>query len=172
MARAGAADARVYVFRTGLSGGIAAFAVGALLCLVRRRRLVLAASNDWTSSSGGRSLAATERLYRLALRRTGGWSSRASSNSNSRVRRCPMPAGGADPELYRARPPAHQPKADVPFIWIGRIVGYKLPVRYVDCARTLPETRFEMVAFRTGETPATLEAQLAREAAALPNLGS
>ena len=50
------------------------------------------------------------------------------------------------------------------------MVDYKLPLRYVELARALPEASFEMIAPETGETTAALRNRLAVEAADAPNL--
>ena len=166
------ADARVYVFRTGLSGGIAAFAVGALFCLVRRRRLILAASNDLDFIFGRPDRSRlTEWLYRLALRRT----TRVVVQSDQQLELARGAVGDGDrvtliPSFTEPAPLRTPPGREAPFLWVGRIIDYKLPLSYVELARAFPETRFEMVAFRTGETPAALEEQLVREAAGVSNL--
>ncbi len=56
------------------------------------------------------------------------------------------------------------------FLWVGRIVEYKLPLRYVELARALPDARFVMVAPSTGETPGGLKRRLAEESRTCPNL--
>jgi glycosyltransferase involved in cell wall biosynthesis len=167
-----AADARLYVFRTGLSGGVAAFVVGALFCFIRRRRLVLAASNDldFIFERPDRSRL-TEALYRLALTRTRrvvvqseqqlGLARTAVGNSG-RVRLIPSFAEPAEDE-------ATPPKRDA-FLWVGRLVEYKLPLRYVELAGALPDVRFVMIAPTTGETTQALKQQLAAETTDLPNL--
>jgi glycosyltransferase involved in cell wall biosynthesis len=167
-----AADARLYVFRTGLSGGIAAFAVGALFCLRHRRRLVLAASNDLDFIYGrsDRSRLA-EVLYRLALARTNrivvqtGQQlelARGAVGDSDRVHLIPSFAQPAEDDARPTRPDT--------FLWVGRLVEYKLPLRYVELARAVPEARFAMVAPSTGETPPALERRLTAEAAEVPNL--
>jgi glycosyltransferase involved in cell wall biosynthesis len=167
-----AADARLYVFRTGLSGGIAAFVVGALLCLIRRRRLVLAASNDldFIFERPDRSRL-TEAMYRLALRQTRRivvqseqqlGLARTAVGDSGRVSLIPSFAEPAEDEPTPAQRDA--------FLWVGRLVEYKLPLHYVELARALPEVRFVMVAPTTGETTQALEQQLAAATADVPNL--
>jgi glycosyltransferase involved in cell wall biosynthesis len=166
-----AADARLYVFRTGLSGGIAAFVVGALFCLIRRRRPVLAASNDldFIFDRPDRS-PVTVTLYRLALKRT----SRIVVQSEQQLGLARRVVGERCVSLI---PSFAEPASDEgtsrqadAFLWVGRLVEYKLPLRYVDLARAFPEARFVMVAASTGETSPALSQQLALEAADVPNL--
>jgi glycosyltransferase involved in cell wall biosynthesis len=165
------ADARLYVFRTGLSGGIAAFAVGALFALVRRRRLVLAASNDldFIFERADRSWP-TKALYRLALARIG----RIVVQSEQQLELAREAV--RDPDRVSLIPSFAEPSEQGPgsdadaFLWIGRLVDYKLPLRYIELARALPEARFVMVAPETGETTAALRGRLAAEAADAPNL--
>ena len=166
------ADARAYVFRTGLSGGIAAFAVGALFARARRRRVVLAASNDLDFLFGRPDRSrATERVYRLALRHT----TRVVVQSEQQLALARSVLGDGDrvtliPSFTESAPQRRSPGPDAPFLWAGRIIDYKLPLEFVALARALPQARFEMIAFKTGETPAALAQRLAHEAAALPNL--
>jgi glycosyltransferase involved in cell wall biosynthesis len=165
------ADARLYVFRTGLSGGIAAFAVGALFALVRRRRLVLAASNDldFIFDRADRSRL-TKALYRLALARTARIV--VQSEQQLELAREAVRASERVSLIPSFAEPAEQgPAADADaFLWVGRLVDYKLPLRYVELARALPEASFVMVAPETGETTMTLRERLAVEAADAPNL--
>ncbi len=166
------ADAHVYLFRTGLSGGIAAFLVGALFCFVRRRKLVLAASNDldfmFDARDRGRLAVA---LYRLALRTTRRIVVQSAQQLDlarrvvkdpDHVAMIPSFNEGAEPDAKGAEPDA--------FLWVGRTIGYKLPLRYVELARSLPEMHFRMVAQTMGDTPKALSEELAREAAGVPNL--
>ncbi len=167
-----AADARLYVFRTGLSGGIAAFVVGALLCFIRRRRLILAASNDldFIFERPDRSRL-TEAMYRLALAHTRRIVvqseqqlelARTAVGDSGRVSLIPSFAEPAEDEATPSQRDA--------FLWVGRLVEYKLPLRYVELARALPDVRFVMVAPTTGETTEALKQQLAAETADVPNL--
>jgi glycosyltransferase involved in cell wall biosynthesis len=166
-----AADARAYVFRTGLSGGTTAFLVGAAFCVLRRRRLVFSASNDldFVFDRDDRARR-TEALYRLALGRTHCIVVQTSHQLNlarAVVRRGVRVA--LIPSFAERAEVAVTDEADA-FLWASRIVDYKLPLRYLDLARALPEARFRMVAVETGETPAELAASVARGTAELPNL--
>jgi glycosyltransferase involved in cell wall biosynthesis len=167
-----AADARVYIFRTGLSGGITAFTIGAAFCLLRRRQLVLSASNDldFVFDRDDRPRR-TEVVYRLALRRT----SRVVVQTESQVELARRAPGDGDrialipsfAEVPESAPSSPEPDA---FLWASRVVDYKLPLRYIELARALPEAKFRMVGAQTGETPAELMATVKGAAAELPNL--
>jgi glycosyltransferase involved in cell wall biosynthesis len=165
------ADARLYLFRTGLSGGIAAFVVGALLCALRRRRLVLAASNDLDFIFGRPERSrVTEALYRWALRRT----TRVVVQSEQQLAlaREALPPGVEATLIPSFAEPVEDAAGDTSgaFLWVGRIVEYKLPLRYLDLARALPAERFVMIAPRTGETSGELERRLHDEAEKVANL--
>jgi glycosyltransferase involved in cell wall biosynthesis len=162
------ADARLYLFR----GGGAHVIIGAAFCLLHRRGLVVSASNDldfifdrpdrrrWGQA-----------LYRAALRR-----SQCVVVQTTQQRELARKAlrAGAQVELIpsfaeptNASTPVRKPEA---FLWAARLVDYKLPLRYVELARALPEARFRMVARRTSETPAALLEQLTDAAKETPNL--
>jgi glycosyltransferase involved in cell wall biosynthesis len=169
----GAADARVYVFRTGLSGGITAFVIGAGFCLLRRRQLVLSASNDLDFVFDRQDRPRrTEAVYKLALRRT----RRVVAQTERQVELARRVLGDGDrvalipsfAEVPESRP-SSSPEPDA-FLWASRVVGYKLPLSYVELARAVPEAKFRMIGVRTGETPADLMASLEEAAAQLSNL--
>jgi glycosyltransferase involved in cell wall biosynthesis len=66
--------------------------------------------------------------------------------------------------------PAHNGGRAEAFLWAARLVEYKLPFRYVELARALPQAHFWMVAPWTSETPEGLLEQLTEAAAETPNL--
>jgi glycosyltransferase involved in cell wall biosynthesis len=162
-----AADARLYLFR----GGGAQLMIGAFFCLLRRRRLVLSAANDLDfvrRSDRGRW---GQAVYRIALRRarcvivqTGQQLelARHELGDGARVELIPSFAEPAD-----GSPPTTESGA---FLWVGRLVDYKLPLAYVELARALPEARFRMITPTTLESPEALSRQLAVAAGELPNL--
>jgi glycosyltransferase involved in cell wall biosynthesis len=163
-----AADAQLYVLRSGLSG---ATVTGALFCLYHRRRLVFAASNDldFTFGRDGRPRL-TEALYRFALKRA----RRVVVQSRRQLQ---LAAAVVDPDRVDLIP-SFAELADPPngaadhheFLWAGRLVEYKLPLRYLELARSMPEAPFRMIAAETGETSGALAAQVTEGAAELPNL--
>jgi glycosyltransferase involved in cell wall biosynthesis len=163
-----ASDARVYIFRTGLSGG---FTIGAAFCLLRRRQLVLSASNDLDFVFDRHDRPRREVTYRLALRRT----SRVVVQTESQVELARRALGDGDrialipsfAEVPESAPSSREPDT---FLWASRVVDYKLPLRYVELARAVPEANFLMVGAQTRETPAELMATVKGAAAELPNL--
>lgn len=164
-----AADAAVYVFRTGspLLGIVASF------CQLRGRGLVFAGSTDSdftlrtlndAPSSRSRTL-----LYRGGLRRADAVV--VQSTRQLEVARTTFP------ELKRvsripsfAEPTAPAPRPGRAFVWIGRTSDYKRPLKYVELAEALPEARFEMVIVRDEAAPEPLFSEVRRRAEALPNL--
>lgn len=189
------ANARLYLFR----GGGTHLVIGAAFCLLRRRRLVVSASNDldFIFDRPDRSRWG-QALYRAALRRSQCVVVQTSQQrelargvfgEGARVEQIPSfaeleptPAAseqGAEGDRWS------EPKARIPrlsagsrpseaspsaFLWAARLVEYKLPFRYVELARALPEARFWMVAPWTSETPEGLLDRLTDAAAETPNL--
>jgi glycosyltransferase involved in cell wall biosynthesis len=162
------ADARLYLFR----GGGAHLVVGAVFCLLHRRGLVVSASNDldFIFDRPDRSRWG-QALYRAALRRSQCVIvqttqqlklARGDLGADAHVELIPSFA-----EPTNASAPAPEPEG---FLWAARLVPYKLPLRYVDLARALPEAHFWMVAPWTSETPEALMKQLTDAAGDTPNL--
>jgi glycosyltransferase involved in cell wall biosynthesis len=166
-----AADARLYLFRTGLSGSIAGFATGALFCLLHRRRLAFAASNDldfiFNRDDRPRLI---EVLYRLGLRQ-------ARCVVVQTRRQEELAARALDSSKLASIPSFAEPAAardcsadHEAFLWAGRLVAYKLPIRYLELARSVPEARFRMILAETGETREGLAAEFNEAAAQVLNL--
>jgi glycosyltransferase involved in cell wall biosynthesis len=139
------ADAKVVIVRKRQG----ALPVVALFCLLRRRRLIFSSANNGEFNPGspydGRP---SPRVYRLCLRLAAAVVvqsedqlalARRNFPSLRRVVRIPSFAESAT----RGSTAGRDPKA---FVWIGRIVDWKQPVRFVELARALPEARFVMVA--------------------------
>jgi glycosyltransferase involved in cell wall biosynthesis len=163
-----AANARLYVFR----GGGAYLMVGAAFCLVHRRRLVMSASSDldFMFDRPDRSRWG-QALYRAGLRRaqfvvvqTAQQQELARRGLGPRARVEVIPSFA---EPTDGPPPESEPDA---FLWAARVVEYKLPMRYVDLARALPDARFRMVAPWTSDTPRDLFDEVTRAAGETPNL--
>ncbi len=176
-----AADARLYAFRTGLSGEILPFAVGAAFCLLRRRRLVLAASNDLDfifdsdegqARAGGR---ARRKLVIAAYRRALARARRIVVQSAQQLGLARAAIRDPDrivmiPSFTQPAEPAAGGEAPGAFVWIGRMVDYKQPLAFLNLARALPEMRFVMVAKRSTRTSVAYEEEITGEADRLPNL--
>ena len=170
------ADARLYVFR----GGGAPLIAGAGFCFLRRRLLVLSASNDldFDFDRADRSSLGLV-LYRLALRRTARVIvqtarqlelATAAVGPRHRIALIPSFAEPAGDRLAESAGDRQESEPSEAFLWIGRLVEYKLPLRYIDLARSMPSARFRMIVSRTGETTAALSDAVAGEAAEVPNL--
>ena len=56
------------------------------------------------------------------------------------------------------------------FLWVDRLVDYKLPDRYVELAEALPEARFLMVGTPIDETPPGMVERMEAAAERVPNL--
>lgn len=162
------ADARLYVFR----GGGAHLMVGAAFCLIHRRRLVMSASSDldFMFDRPDRSRWG-QALYRAALRhsqfvvvQTTQQQELARRGLGDRARVEVIPSFAQAPS---GSPTPPEPDA---FLWAARVVEYKLPMRYVELARALPEARFRMVAPWTSDTPRPLFEELTEAAGETPNL--
>jgi glycosyltransferase involved in cell wall biosynthesis len=166
-----AAEARLYLFRTGLSGGSTGFVTGALFCLLHRRGLVFAASNDLDFIFGRDDRPwLVEALYRLALRRA----QRVVVQTRRQLELAGRVVEPANvtliPSFAEPADPGDAAAQREGFLWAGRLVDYKLPLRYIELARSVPEARFRMVVGETGETSDELASEVSHAAAQVPNL--
>ncbi len=164
------ADARLYIFR---GGGSMLLVIGAAFCLVHRRRFVHSISNDFDLIVRRDRSRIGQALNRRARRRAQlvvvqteqqGRLAREALADSSRVR---LIRSFAEPAPQSTMSPPAEPAA---FLWAGRVVSYKLPLRYVELARAVPSARFEMVAATTDETAEPLAGELVRAARDVDNL--
>jgi glycosyltransferase involved in cell wall biosynthesis len=72
------------------------------------------------------------------------------------------------PSFAEAAPSRHG--AGEYFLWVDRLVEYKLPDCYVELAEALPDARFRMVASPMSETPPGMAERIEAAAERLPNL--
>lgn len=159
-----AANASIYVYR----GGGPLLFVLALYCRLHRRKLVFSAANDldfdFDRSDRSRSqrllyeralpradLIVAQREEQLELARRVGFESVTMIRSSAQ----PADRSTAEPEA---------------FIWIGRLVDYKRPLRFSALAEAVPEARFRMVWFSTDESPPGLIEEIQAASSRLPNL--
>lgn len=167
-----AAGGRVVVVRSGTP----VLGIIALFCLVARRRLVFSSANDFDFVEGGRAWNRQRRtaLYALGVRRAAVVVVQSVQQLELARRRFPrirklvrIPSFARVPDSV---PPRTEPSA---FYWVGRLVEYKQPLRYVELADEFAEARFVLV-LQTPESPSTAEAALVASlesaAARLPNL--
>jgi glycosyltransferase involved in cell wall biosynthesis len=170
------ADARVYVFRSGVS----AIGIGALFCRARRRRLIFAASNDLDFTFDFFA----GRRPELAMYRFGAGRADAIVVQNRRQLELArttfprVPATVEVPSFAETAPLSSAPPQA--FLWVGRLDRFKQPLRYLELAEATPEARFWMVIRRLdpersggvpgGSADHDLEAEALERARALPNL--
>jgi glycosyltransferase involved in cell wall biosynthesis len=163
----GEADPEVVVVRTGTP----AVGIAALFCRVRRRRLVFSSANDadFTFET------VSDRWYRAPVYRLGlRLSDLVVVQSQSQAEAARRVLGEEKPIVRiasfvegAADPPTGPPEA---FLWVGRVVEYKHPLRYLELARELPEARFLMVAAPEDERSEPLLEAVRAGAAELPNV--
>ena len=161
------ADAGVTIVRTASP----VVGVAALYCRLRRRRLIFSSSNvsDFTLE---RMFGRIDRaLYRLGVRLADAVVVQSEEQASLLrkalpsircVRRIPSFAEAAPP------PSADRPSRDA-FLWFGRFVSYKQPLRYLTLARGVPEARFIMIPVPDEASSREL-AELQSEADGIANL--
>jgi glycosyltransferase involved in cell wall biosynthesis len=138
------ADTRVLIVRTGTP----VVGLAAMYCRLRRRRLIFSSANnsDFTMET------LSDRWYRRRLYSLG---VRLADVVVVQSKDQLALARGAFPSLKEivhipsfaetVPPAATDDRKPDAFLWIGRLVEYKQPLRYVELARTLPEMRFVMI---------------------------
>lgn len=161
------ADGDVLVIRSGS----AVLAIASLYCLVRRRKLIFSSSNisDFTLETMS---ARSKPFYAFGLRRTCAVVVQSDDQRALAEERFPwlrkmvhIPsfAEGAGESSAETDGTAET------FLWFGRCVPYKHPLRYVELARAVPEARFRMIVTRMSEA-GDLGERLADAIADVPNL--
>jgi glycosyltransferase involved in cell wall biosynthesis len=138
------ADARVVVVRKRT----AALSVAALFCRVRRRRLIFSSANDYEFMHDQYAHGGPRRmLYSLGIRLADAVVVQSEGQlalarrAYPRLRRLVhIPSFAESAPL--SSPEQHEPNT---FLWIGRVVDYKRPLRYVELARAFPDASFLMV---------------------------
>jgi glycosyltransferase involved in cell wall biosynthesis len=161
-----AAHARVTIVRTASP----VVGITALYSKLNGRRLIFSSSNVSDFTMERMSGRVGKALYRLGVRladavvvqsdEQAALAKRA-FGSLRRVQRIPS---FAEP----ARATNHRPTRDA-FLWFGRFVSYKQPLRYVALARVVPEARFIMIPVITSAGASEI-AELRTAADSVPNL--
>ena len=158
------ASARTYVVRTATP----ALGVTGLFCRVHRCRLIFASANDGDftfETIHPRSLP----LYKLGVRLADAVVVQSATQVDltrrvfPRVKRVEEIPSFVDVSTPAA---ARNPQA---FLWIGRIVEYKQPMRYLDLAAALPEARFRMIQV-VHDAPRGMQEAIRARAADLANV--
>jgi glycosyltransferase involved in cell wall biosynthesis len=159
-----AADAAVYIFRTGSP----ALGVVAVFCRLRRRRLIFASSTDADFTLVGLKARIRSSMYRLGLHYTDAVVVQTAEQLRLVREGFPrLTRSSHIPSFAEPMPAAERPGTS--FIWIGRTVDYKQPLRYAELACAVPDAQFRMVATPIRDAM-DLHAQLLRAAADVPNL--
>jgi glycosyltransferase involved in cell wall biosynthesis len=162
------ADARVTIVRTASP----LVAVVGAYCKVRRRALIFSSANVSDLTLERISGRFNRAVYRLGVRLADAVVVQSDDQVAlahkafpwlHKVVRIPSLA---EPALDTAEEDRPTPEA---FLWFGRFVPYKRPMRYVELARTLPEARFVMIPVPDEATSEEL-AELRRAAANVANL--
>jgi glycosyltransferase involved in cell wall biosynthesis len=165
------ADGSVVIVRT------AAPVVGlaAIFCLVHRRRFVFSAANDSDFTFGDALGPRWHRrsLYRIGVRLAD--SIVVQSGQQAALARQTFPQLRSlihIPSFAESEGIEHPPRSEpVAFLWLGRVVDYKQPLRYLDLARALPDARFLMVPVEdAAHEHRSLLAQVLSGAQSIPNL--
>lgn len=162
-----AADADVVVLRSASP----VVGLAALYCKLRRRILIFSSSNVSDFTLERMSSRWTKLPYRLGLLLAAAVVVQSEDQRRlthetlpllSRVVHIPSFAEAARPH------PEVSPEPET-FLWFGRSVAEKQPLRYVELARSLPEARFTMIPTSDGLNGQLL-AEIKAAAQAAPNL--
>jgi glycosyltransferase involved in cell wall biosynthesis len=138
-----AADARVAIVRTASP----AVSVVGLFCRLHRRSMIFSTSGNLDFDSRRIPGRLDRALYRLGVR----LAAAVVVQSQDQVQL----ARRAFPKLRRIEhiasfaetaPPSADGLRPDAFLWVGRLIGSKQPMRYVELARALPDARFIMIA--------------------------
>jgi glycosyltransferase involved in cell wall biosynthesis len=160
-----AARARAYIVR-GSGGHMSA---AAAYCRLRHKSLVFSSSSDldWDFAREDRNHR-TLRIYRASLRYADPVV--VQTEQQRALARAALP--GREPTLIPSFAEVAEPAKEPPgyFLWADRVVGYKLPERYLDLVAAMPEVRFRMVEATTIESQPDLVDRVRSRAAELPNL--
>lgn len=134
------APSRVVVTRqAGAHTGLAA-----LVTRAGRRRFVYSAANVLDFDFGSWE---SNRLKRLLFETGLRLSDRVVAQTDEQRDLCRRKLGVEAPVIRSIAEPGEQ-RDGVPeaFLWVGRVMGYKQPLAYLDLAQAVPEARFWMVA--------------------------
>jgi glycosyltransferase involved in cell wall biosynthesis len=158
------ADADAYIVRG--SGGQVPAAAG--FCRTFRRRFVFSTSSelDFDFSRADR-YAHVLRVYRRSIN----LADRLVVQTESQRQLATSTVDGSAPVVIPSfAQPAERAGEGGYFLWVNRLVHYKLPERYIELAAAVPEARFKMVIGTTAETPPDLVEAIHAQAEPVPNL--
>jgi glycosyltransferase involved in cell wall biosynthesis len=159
------ADAQVYIVRG--SGGYLGAATA--FCRAYGRQLVFSSSNDldFDFARPDRSPHIL-RINRIGIARASRLVVQTRQQRDLARRALP----GVDPALIPsfAQPASRTEQCPEYFLWINRLMDYKLPERYIELAQAVPQARFRMLGVTTREASAELVERVRTGAERLPNL--
>jgi glycosyltransferase involved in cell wall biosynthesis len=162
------ADPKVLIVRTGTP----VVGIAALFCRLRRRRLIFSSAND----SDFTMETLNDRWYRRPMYSVGVRLADVvvvQSKDQLELARGAFPSLKEVvhiPSFAEAVPPNESGNGEPDaFLWIGRLVEYKQPLRYVELARALPDAHFLMIPV-ADEPNAQLIEELQVAARQTPNL--
>ena len=159
------ADADTYIVR-GSGGHVIA---AGTFCRARGRRFVFSSSSelDFDFARADRNPRMLQ-IYKASLRLAARLALQTEAQRELALRALP----NSDPVVIPsfAEPAPSTNSACEYFLWVDRLVEYKLPDRYVELAEALPNARFRMIASRMSETPPGMAERIEAAAERLPNL--
>jgi glycosyltransferase involved in cell wall biosynthesis len=159
------ADAEAYIVRGSGGHVIAASA----FCRARGRRFVFSSSSelDFDFARPDR-VSRMLQIYKASLRLAARLALQTEAQRELALRALP----DSDPVVIPsfAEPAPSTNGTGEYFLWVDRLVEYKLPDRYVELAEALPDARFRMVACAMSETPPGMAERIEAAAERLPNL--
>jgi glycosyltransferase involved in cell wall biosynthesis len=158
------ADANAYIVR-GSGGHVIA---AATYCRARRRQFVFSSSSelDFDFARADRN-ARMLQVYKGSLRLAARLALQTERQRELALRALP----DSDPVVIPSfAEPAPSSNGGRYFLWVDRIVEYKLPDRYVELAEALPDARFRMIGGSMSETPPGMAERIEAAAERLPNL--
>ena len=158
------ADAETYIVR-GSGGHVIA---AATFCRARRRRFVFSSSSelDFDFARADRN-ARMLQIYKANLRLATRLALQTERQRELALRALPDSDAVVIPSFAEPAPSSNGGRY---FLWVDRLVEYKLPDRYVELAEALPDARFRMIGSGMAETPPGMVERIEAAADRLPNL--
>jgi glycosyltransferase involved in cell wall biosynthesis len=158
------ADARTYVLRTATP----ALGITGLFCRRHGRRLIFSSANDGDFSFQTLARRGVP-LYKLGVRLADATVLQSAQQLELARRAFPNIKQLVEiPSFVEADDQAAMPEPKA-FLWSGRLVEYKQPLRFLDLAAAVPEARFRMLHV-VHDAPTGIEESVRRRAAELPNV--
>lgn len=159
------ADAEAYIVR-GSGGHVLA---ASTFCRARRRRFVFSSSSelDFDFARPDRNPRMLQ-IYKASLRLAARLALQTERQRELALRALPHSDPVVIPSFAEPAPSANS--GGEYFLWVDRLVEYKLPDSYVELAEALPDARFRMIASPMSETPPGMAERIEAAAERLPNL--